>query len=129
VPQTPSQRLGHPVSPELESAVMACLEKNRAKRPQTARDLVSLFNRSPAAGAWTVDDAEAWWGRHERSQAGETAVGAGTLAPSAGISSAGISSAGMQSAGGLLTAGGNSGGPPTASAGLDRTMHHESSGD
>src|SRR5262245_18701462 len=85
LPESPSQRLGKPISPELESALLACLEKSRAKRPQTARDLSALLDRCPTCGTWTVDDAEAWWGRHERSQAtattgsspGATAVAAG----------------------------------------------------
>jgi hypothetical protein len=52
----------------LESALMACLEKSRAKRPQTARDLASLLSRSPADGVWTTEDADAWWGRHEHGE-------------------------------------------------------------
>jgi serine/threonine protein kinase len=69
VPDSPSQRLGRAISPQLESALLACLEKSRAKRPQTARDLIALLDRAPTASSWTVDEAEAWWGRHERSQA------------------------------------------------------------
>lgn len=69
VPDSPSQRLGRTISPELESALLACLEKSRAKRPQTARDLSISLDRAPTAGSWTIDDAEAWWGRHERGQA------------------------------------------------------------
>ncbi len=68
VPARPSQRVNQPISSELESALMACLEKSRAKRPQTARDLVSLLARSPADGVWTTDDADAWWGRHEHGE-------------------------------------------------------------
>jgi serine/threonine protein kinase len=73
VPAAPSQRLGRAVSAELESAVLACLEKNRAKRPQTARDLADLLDRAPTAGSWSQEDADAWWGRHERSQAAAAA--------------------------------------------------------
>jgi serine/threonine protein kinase len=69
VPDLPSERLGRAISPELESAVLACLEKSRAKRPQTARDLAALLDRAPTATAWTLDEAEAWWGRRERSLA------------------------------------------------------------
>jgi eukaryotic-like serine/threonine-protein kinase len=66
VPEAPSQRLGRAVSPELEHAILACLEKNRAKRPQTARDLAAMLDR--VVSNWTLDDAEAWWSRHERGQ-------------------------------------------------------------
>lgn len=69
IPESPSQRLGRAVSRELESALLACLEKSRAKRPQTARDLSQLLERVPTANSWSVDDAEAWWGTHERSEA------------------------------------------------------------
>jgi serine/threonine protein kinase len=79
MPVTPSERLGRHVSPELEAALLACLEKTRAKRPQTARDLATLLDRAPTAGGWTLDDAEAWWGRHERAQA--TSGGTTSSAP------------------------------------------------
>jgi len=85
LPETPSQRLGRAINPDLESALLACLEKNRAKRPQTARDLVNLLERALEAERWTIDDAEQWWGRHERGQAPTpaasptpTSVGQGT---------------------------------------------------
>jgi tRNA A-37 threonylcarbamoyl transferase component Bud32 len=76
IPDSPSQRLGRPVSPELEHAILACLEKNRSKRPQTARDLAAMLDRVPSR--WTLDDAEAWWRRYERERhRGRTPPGAG----------------------------------------------------
>jgi serine/threonine protein kinase len=76
MPDPPSQRLGRPVSPELESALLSCLEKTRAKRPQTARDLASLLERAPTSHDWPLEEAEAWWGRHERSQTASSAPAA-----------------------------------------------------
>jgi len=67
IPDAPSQRLGRAISAELEHAILACLEKSRAKRPQTARDLAAMLDR--VASTWTLDDAEAWWSRHERGMA------------------------------------------------------------
>jgi len=67
-PQPPSKRLGQPVPPELENAILACLEKTRSKRPQTARDLANMLARCPAATEWSVDKADLWWGQHERDQ-------------------------------------------------------------
>ena len=84
-PETPSARLGREVSPELEAALLGCLEKSRAKRPQTARDLAALLDRAPTADSWSLEDAEAWWGRHERSQtaaAASAASAAGSQGPS-----------------------------------------------
>jgi hypothetical protein len=66
IPIPPSERLGKPVSSELEHALLACLEKSRNKRPSTARDLAQLLSRAPMARSWSTDDADAWWGRHER---------------------------------------------------------------
>ncbi len=66
IPITPSDRLGRAIDPELEHAIMACLEKNRAKRPQTARDLSAMLHRLSAGDFWTINDADAWWSRHGR---------------------------------------------------------------
>jgi serine/threonine protein kinase len=68
-PAPPSVRSGRPVPPDLETALLACLEKSRAKRPQTARDLAQRLSRCAAAIEWTIDEAEMWWSRHERGQA------------------------------------------------------------
>ena len=56
--------------PSWKRRIMACLEKSRAKRPQTARDLAALISRCAEAHAWSIEDADAWWGRHDRGQAG-----------------------------------------------------------
>ena len=77
-PQPPSERMGKPVSQELEHAILSCLDKSRAKRPQTARDLSQLLNRSPEANLWSLEDADRWWSQHEREQgisSGNTTVG------------------------------------------------------
>jgi len=74
IPVPPSQRLGKSVSSELEHALLACLEKSRAKRPATARDLAVLLARCPGARQWTQEEADAWWGRHERSQTPSSAA-------------------------------------------------------
>jgi eukaryotic-like serine/threonine-protein kinase len=73
IPDAPSRRIGHPISTELESAILACLEKSRAKRPQTARDLAAMLDRATSVGSWSLEEAEAWWGRHERGQAAASA--------------------------------------------------------
>jgi serine/threonine protein kinase len=111
VPVAPSQRLGRLVSPELESALLACLEKSRAKRPQTARELVALLDRVPTAGSWSVDDAEAWWGRHERSRA----AGGGANAPANGAgSNASALPSDSRSSGGIAAR--------TSSSGFEQTI-------
>lgn len=65
-PVPPSKRGNVKVSSQLEDAIMGCLEKSRAKRPQTARDLGILISKCAAASDWTIEEADRWWGRHER---------------------------------------------------------------
>jgi eukaryotic-like serine/threonine-protein kinase len=67
-PMPPSERSRTPIPSALENALLACLEKSRAKRPQTARDLAQLISRCAEATAWSIEDSDAWWGRHERGQ-------------------------------------------------------------
>ncbi len=80
VPVPPSTRLGKPVSPELETALLMCLEKSRSKRPATARDLAHLLLRAQTANDWSLEDADAWWGRHERGVVSQTQTFGGSTA-------------------------------------------------
>ncbi len=66
MPLPPSLCLGKPVSEELESALMACLSKNAAGRPENTRALSDLLMQVPTAHAWTRDEAERWWSRVQR---------------------------------------------------------------
>jgi serine/threonine protein kinase len=66
-PVPPSGRFTTDVSSGLEDAILACLENSRAKRPQTARDLAQLLAKcQKTTNPWSIDDGDAWWGRHER---------------------------------------------------------------
>jgi hypothetical protein len=65
LPKAPSIVLGRKVPVELEDALLACLDKSRAKRPQTARDLAERLARTPGP-AWEIGAAELWWNQHER---------------------------------------------------------------
>ena len=66
-PVPPSQR-GQAVSEQLENALLGCLDKSRANRPVTTRDLARQLAASPLAHKWTFEDGELWWGRHERGE-------------------------------------------------------------
>ncbi len=61
-----SRRGNVKVSSQREDAIMGWLEKSRAKRPQTARDLGILISKCEAVSEWTIEEADRWWGRHER---------------------------------------------------------------
>jgi len=108
VPMPPSQRLGQPISPELEHVIMSCLEKSRSRRPQTARDLAIRLQNCPSAKNWTFDEAEAWWGRFERGQIAMSGAlsGSSILGKSAlGKSALGRSAWGKKSPASKTTAG------------------------
>jgi eukaryotic-like serine/threonine-protein kinase len=72
IPEPPSRRLGKPISPELEAVLLACLEKSRDKRPQSAHDLTALLDRVSTAGSWSIQDANSWWLDHERISLAQT---------------------------------------------------------
>jgi len=63
VPVAPSQRTELPVSPEMDALVLACLEKDPARRPQSADDLAARL-RDIQVASWTDADARAWWSTH-----------------------------------------------------------------
>ena len=67
-PTPPSQVLGKSVPDELEDAILACLDKSLAKRPQTARDLAMRLE-GVSVGDWNVEKADLWWNQHERGTA------------------------------------------------------------
>ncbi len=65
-PIPPSHRVNVKVSEEFEGIILGCLEKSRARRPQTARDLAQQLLRCSAAHDWKLADAETWWMSHDR---------------------------------------------------------------
>ena len=53
-----------PIDPALESLIMACLEKNPNRRPQTARELVDALGALQFARPWNDERARLWWQRN-----------------------------------------------------------------
>jgi serine/threonine-protein kinase len=64
VPVPPSQRSETPIPPDLEQLIMACLEKDPNRRPQTARELMAQLKAVPLDVEWTAERAEHWWQAH-----------------------------------------------------------------
>ena len=63
-PTRPSERLGKPVSADLEAALLKGLEKRRDDRYATARAFAEALLACTSARAWTARDAAAWWTTH-----------------------------------------------------------------
>jgi serine/threonine-protein kinase len=64
-PSPPSSRTELPIPPELDALVLACLEKNPADRPQTARELARRLDAIPIRNRWTEERAKDWWQSHQ----------------------------------------------------------------
>ena len=63
-PPRPGTRTELPIPPELEQLVMECLEKDPARRPQSAEELAQRLAEVPLAVPWNREHAAAWWLRH-----------------------------------------------------------------
>ena len=63
-PRPLSERTEVEVPREFEAAIMACLEKDPANRPQSAVELRDLLEGVDARRHWTREDAHQWWTMH-----------------------------------------------------------------
>ncbi len=92
-PVLPSVRIGKPIHAGLEAVIMACLEKNPDKRPQTARELRERLDALAFEHPWTEERAALWWKRYrpmsalERTQQSPTEAGVAELAEPASVPS------------------------------------------
>jgi serine/threonine protein kinase len=63
-PVVPSKRGDVKVHEGLEQVVMACLEKNPNRRPQTAQELMDRLAALEFAEPWTEERSRLWWKEH-----------------------------------------------------------------
>jgi serine/threonine-protein kinase len=62
-PDPPSQRTDQLIPADLERIILACLEKEPAARPATARMFEQMLDACDVP-PWREEDAAAWWERH-----------------------------------------------------------------
>jgi serine/threonine-protein kinase len=60
-PVPPSRRTEIEVPGSLEGVILRCLEKDPARRPATARQLLDLLAECEEVEPWTQKEAERWW--------------------------------------------------------------------
>jgi serine/threonine-protein kinase len=91
-PVSPSERLGAPVSADLEGLILTCLAKHPDRRPADARALRTALRTCGDAGRWTETDARRWLGQHAaglRTRQPRVAVGSAvTIAIDLGVRTA-----------------------------------------
>ncbi len=63
-PRPASERIELPVPAELDALLLACLEKDPAARPQSARALREGLERCEACREWDEARADRWWRDH-----------------------------------------------------------------
>jgi serine/threonine-protein kinase len=59
-----SQRTELPIPAQLDQLILSCLEKDPARRPQSARELSRQLGEIALASPWTEEQASQWWARH-----------------------------------------------------------------
>lgn len=55
---------GIEIPPDLDALILACLDKQPERRPQSAAELRQRLEAC-AIAPWTADDARAWWSAHQ----------------------------------------------------------------
>lgn len=63
-PAPPSTRTELPIPPELDALVLACLAKDRERRPESPRDLLQRLETVALPQPWTKARAREWWKVH-----------------------------------------------------------------
>jgi eukaryotic-like serine/threonine-protein kinase len=64
MPEPPSARTDLRIPPDLDALVLACLAKDRDRRPASPRDLLQRLETVGLQEAWTDARAREWWEMH-----------------------------------------------------------------
>jgi serine/threonine protein kinase len=63
-PVAPSLRTEQPISADVDALVLACLQKDPARRPQDAEVLFRMASSCRTHDGWDQDAARRWWSAH-----------------------------------------------------------------
>jgi serine/threonine-protein kinase len=64
-PAPPSAQTELPIPAGLDDLVLACLAKDPARRPQSAKELSRRLADVQCADSWTLESAQEWWAAHQ----------------------------------------------------------------
>ncbi len=67
-PEPPSTRVKTPIDSRLEALLLACLEKDRERRPSNGADVLAPLGELARAHPWDLEAARTWWDRHRASR-------------------------------------------------------------
>jgi serine/threonine-protein kinase len=81
-PVPPSQRTELPVPKDLDELILACLQKDPAKRPQDAQELFQMACGCATATSWSQQHARQWWESHLPEFSGPLALDVDEKSPS-----------------------------------------------
>jgi len=73
-PIPPSRRTEMPIPRELDEIVLACLEKDPSRRPQSAEELLRMLRRCRSPETWDNDLAGDWWEKHLQDLTGPVTI-------------------------------------------------------
>jgi serine/threonine-protein kinase len=82
-PRPPSEVAPGAIPPALDQVVLACLAKDPAQRPQSARELSQRLIEIDGADGWTALEARAWWDEHLPVIPGAVMAGSAESGPAA----------------------------------------------
>jgi serine/threonine-protein kinase len=63
-PAQPPSEFNREISPAFDAVILACLEKQPSKRPQSVSDLRRLLRSVPTSAGWSDEHAAQWWTCH-----------------------------------------------------------------
>ena len=67
-PAPPSTRTELSLPPPLDEIILACLAKDPAERPQTARELARRLSTVELKAEWSEERAREWWALHQAAE-------------------------------------------------------------